>query len=297
MPLTNQIQYYSGNIFDSVPKGTITIETLLHKIKHPKQNMISLFDLIRNEKDKAKRDKLKTNLPAFTPCCFVTPGTSRKYDNIQHFTEVAMLDFDGIPDKDYSNGFKQAIFDTYPHIIASWISASGKGVRALIYIPTVNSPDEFKLYFNAIENEFNQYKGFDTAPKNCILPLFYSIDTNLLMRTNPAKWTKKYIPPKPPPPEHFNSTVDTRKGKWALSNTEKAIDKITDNGHPQLRATAYTLGGYVASGYLSEYEAEKYIHHLIETNSYLKQKASVYKRTATEMIKKGQNEPLHFKQY
>lgn len=285
-------QYYSGNIKDSHPKGVITLRRLIKGIKNPPHRYISLIQRIRNQTEKAKRDQLKVQLPAFTPCAFVKGR--RQYADITGFTQVAMLDFDSLPSKDYASEFKQAIFDQYECIFATWRSASGKGVRAFVRIPKVHSPDEFKAYFSAIENEFGQYKGFDSAPKNCILPLFYSIDTELLYRARPVVWTQKYEPPPPARPDVIVTYDKTSKAGWVKSNAQKAIDKIVDNGHPQLRATAFTVGGYVGGGYISQQEAINLMDTLIETNSYLSNKPRTYKTTARTMIKQGQSQPLYF---
>ena len=140
------------------------------------------------------------------------------------------------------------------------------------------------------------YEGFDPAPKNAILPLFYSHDPAILYREEPTTFTDTYTPPEPATPEYIPPITEnpTRNRSWAISNTEKAINKIIDNGHPQLRAVAYAMGGYVSAGYITEHEAIDTLNRLIESNSYLSQKPSVYKRTAKEMIRKGQSEPLTF---
>jgi len=289
-------QYYSGNIRDSIPKGIIELDVFIEKIRNPKDATKGLMFDIRTETDKGRRDKLKTKLPAFTPCAIVHPGKSRKYDNIEQFTGIAMLDFDGLPSREYAVNFKEKIFNKYTYIIASWLSSSGRGVRAALNIPRVHSTDEFKLHFAAIEKEFKQYKGFDPAPKNAILPLFFSYDPNILYREDPTTFTDTYVEPEPPKPEPAMLPKPTGTGKyheWALSNIEKSIQRIQSNGHPQLRAAAYAAGGYVGAGYITEHEAIELIDHLIVTG-YLKGKASSYKRTAREMIKKGQSEPLYF---
>jgi len=294
--LNPTFQYYSGNIYDSVPKGYLYLEEFLRVVKKPKISTYELIIDIRNETDKARRDKLKTRLPAFTPSVMVEPGKGRKYDNIDHFTGLLLLDFDSVGSKEEASKFKTSIFANYSFIFACWLSSSGRGVRAIVRIPRVNSIDRFKLHFAAIEQEFTQYKGFDRATKNPILPLFYSYDPNILIRQNPDVFADTYTEPEPPKPEPTMLPRPTGTGKyheWALSNIEKSIQRIQENGHPQLRAAAYAAGGYVGAGYIAEHEAIDLIDHLIVTG-YLKGKASSYKRTAREMIKKGQSEPIYF---
>jgi hypothetical protein len=85
-----------------------------------------------------------------------------------------------------------------------------------------------------------------------------------------------------------------------LENTRKEIilknkiDAIYDNGHPQLRAVCFALGGYVANGYISEMEAMDYAEDMIRHNAYLgiAKKVNTYIRTSVTMIRKGQTQPL-----
>lgn len=286
------IQYYSGNIRDSEPKGSVQLRTLLDRIKNPRPKTAALIERIRSTEDKATRDRLKTRLPALTPCAWVEGR--RRYQDITHWTGIAMLDFDGLPDRDYAEEFRAAIFDSYPEVIAAWLSSSGLGCRAMVRIPVVTSTDEFKAYFGGIEQEFGQYKGFDPAPKNCILPLFFSIDRGLLHRPDAEVWTARYVPPTPPPPAPIRLPVTDGKRARILRNITTAIERINSNGHPRLRAAAYVAGGYVGAGYISEGEVIDLFDQLIETG-YLQGKARSYKRTAREMIRKGQSEPLYIR--
>ena len=288
-------QYYSGNIRDSIPRGYVSLSEFIAKTRNPKPGVKTLLFDIRTEDDKARRDQLKTKLPAFTPAAVVHQGQSRKYDNIQHFTGLALLDFDGLPDRKYSESFRAALFNEHKFIFASWLSSSGKGVRAIVKIPRVTSTQQFKLHYAALEQDFEGYHGFDPAPKNAILPLYFSHDPGILYREEPTTYTNTYSPPQAPKPDPIPRPESSGKyHKWALSNIERAISRINSNGHPQLRAAAYAAGGYVGSGYITEAEALTLIDRLIETG-YLKGKATSYKRTAREMVRKGQSEPLYIR--
>ena len=70
------------------------------------------------------------------------------------------------------------------------------------------------------------------------------------------------------------------------------FDKITDNGHPQLRSIALSMGGWVAQGYLTEMEAQSLGEQHINFNSYLSKKANVYKKTLSTFIREGMKSPL-----
>lgn len=279
--------YYESNIKKSTPLGTISLERFIKSIRSPKKNILSILTQIPLSNDKQK-SLLKNQLYSFTPCVLIEK--SRSYASIKSFTGLLVLDFDKI---DNATEFKNFLFNEYDFIIACWLSVSKKGVRALVKIPICQSVDEFKLYFNGIAfYHMEQFNGFDTAPKNPVLPLFISYDIDILYRENYTEFSSKYSPIKPTPTQQYFSSANPTAIEKIISS---AIRKINSNGHPQLRAASYALGGYVGAGYIDFQNAENLITNLINSNSYLSQKPKVYERTAKEMIIKGASQPLYLK--
>ena len=235
--------------------------------------------------------KLKqNNLYYFTPCVHLDYG--RKYSNVIDFTGLLVLDFDHVHN---AEELKQHLFDEYSYIVSAWLSPSKMGVKAFVRIPIVNSVDTFKEYFYAITEIMECYDGFDTCNKNAVLPLFQSYDSNLLYRANATVFIERKKDELAynftPKPITFVETTD--KDKTSVYNILKAgIEKITTNGHPQMRSTSLAAGGYVASGYLSFHEAEQFIYSLIENNEYLRKGIKGYKGTATWAINQGTNRQL-----
>jgi hypothetical protein len=286
--------YYDANIKNPFPLGSVSLEYLLNAIRKPKQKIQHIFDQIRQAEedgDMTRKAELKSKLYYFTPC--VTVKGSRRYENIQSFTGLMVLDFDHLQ-LDMAAEFKKYLFNKYKFIIAAWLSASRHGVRAVVKIPIVKSIVEFKHHFAAIEKEMNKYYGFDKAPKNCILPMFMSYDPELLYRDNPTTWDRKHIEIKALPVQQY--IVDDKTFVIEKIIAKKIIP-ITGNGHPQLRAAAYLMGGYVGAGYIHESYAVQILERLIDSNAYLVQKSSVYKMTAKHMIEKGQSEPVFLSNY
>jgi hypothetical protein len=282
--------YYDADIKKSIPLGSVNLEYVLNAIKNPKKDIKHIFEQIRLAEemgDMATKAALKTKLYSFTPCVFVKGN--RKYSNIQNWTGLLILDFDHL-ETDYCIKFKNALFNEYDFIIATWLSASKHGIRAIVKIPVCNSTNEFKQYFAAIANKLSIYRGFDMAPKNCILPMFISYDPDILIRDNASTWTKKFIAAEKPVIKQY---IITDKSSAIEKVMHKAIEKITGNGHPQLRAAAFSLGGYIGAGQIDYDTAEQLIISLINSNAYLSQKASVYHQTAKTMLKKGMLTPLY----
>jgi len=281
--------YFEANIKNSTPLGTVTLERFLHSIKNPKPPIERILNLIRSTTDITIKAHLKQSLFAFTPCVLV--NNSRKYENIKSFTGLLVLDFDKIEN---AQEFRQYLFDSHSYIIAAWLSSSAKGVRALVKIPICESIDEFKSRFNAIERELNIYEGFDSAPKNCILPLFISQDKNLLYRDNATTFLDKFSPiVSAIIPYRTYSDGPNEKIKSVCTIITRRIDSITDAGHLILRSTSYLLGGYVGAGHIGYYDAEALIINLINSHPYLSKKAPTYIKTAKTMIQQGSQKPTY----
>ena len=287
-PIT--FNYYEADIKRSTPLGSVTLEYLINAIRTPKKDIRNVFEEIRiaeEKKDMAKKQALKSKLYSFTPCVYV--NGPRKYSNIQHWTGLLVLDFDHLA-SDVAVEFKEYLFNEYKYIITAWLSASRHGVRALVKIPICTSVDEFKQYYAGIERHLNCYNGFDTAPKNCILPMFISYDADILHRNDAQTWSTKHIEIVRPAVKQYIIDDKTSVIEKIIS---KRINTITDTGHIILRATSYLLGGYVGANYIDYNDAISLINNLIDSQSYLSKKPDVYKQTAKQMVDKGLNFPTY----
>jgi len=293
-----KIQVFTSNIKSVRPIAEIDFDRFINAIGQMKPELKKVYEDIKQAEidgDLKKKGELKTKLYYFVPCVYVDPKGRRSYKDIQTFNGILHLDFDHI---DNAEEFKYYLFEKYDFVIAAWVSASGKGVKALVNIPIAESVKEFKAYFWGLAKIMQQYKGFDTAPQNAVLPLFLSPDDNILFTKDYSIWTKKGVNPKDIVRQavvfKHDYSKDEKYKSWAISNTEKGIKKIFDNGHPQLRAAAFSLGGYVGGGYISEIEAISLMDSLINSNYYLSQKPETYMKTSRTMIKKGQFFPINF---
>lgn len=297
-----EFPYYPAHVNSKKPLGTVTLEEFINANKNPNEHIKNIFNQIAAAEVagdiKLKATLKQGNLFYFTPCVR-TDNEGRGYVNVTGFNGIAVLDFDHI---DNAEDFKQFVFDTYKFVICAFLSPSKKGVKFLVKIPVIqkNTPGplwaeapemlEFKSYFFGLALEFEQYNGFDGTGQNCVLPLFLSWDPDLLQRSYADTWTKRgkkinAFLPSDYAPVVIESTGDDKEHVKRIIMS--AIDKIVDNGHPQLRAAAVTLGGYIATGYIDKNEGVNFINQLIQNNSYLKKGVSGYQKTAATAIDKG----------
>lgn len=297
--------YYSGNI--KMPKvlGHVSVSRFIEAHLYPTNDSLALLVKINKASlsgDKKLKNKLKEKLFSFTPSVYVQEGFSRKYDNVDYFTGIYQLDFDGIETPEKAVMIKEHIFDSYDSIICSYLSPSGLGVKCLLKANQPKDIEHYRAIYKAVENEFGQFGYFDTATKNAILPLFLSMDKKILFRKleevvewNKEDWSKEeYINLNDiPKPDITTEKLDVYKDKVVRIITDR-INAIVDNGHPQVRDTSLVLGSRVGAGYLAQYEAEQLIEYLIKSNSYLQKGINGYIKTSRWGIKNGIGQPKFF---
>lgn len=292
-------QYYNANIKSSKVIGNIALSKFIEIHKNPKDETKRVFKLIAEaaeNKNLELKNKLKQKyLYYFTPC--VKVKDYRKYDNITEFTGIAVLDFDKI---DNAKEFKHFLFNEYRHIITAWISPSRKGVKALIQIPIVKNIQEFKKYYYGISDEMEIYDGFDSSGQNAVLPLFQAYDPGILTRTNHICWRRKGKRNNSLDYHQINAPEkiikpNTQKEQIIINWINKGLNNINDNGHPQIRSLALTIGGYVGAGYLDINIAKQIMKDKIITHKYLSKDIRNYQKTIEWGINKGTYKPIYLK--
>jgi hypothetical protein len=266
--------------------------------------ILSIYDKIKDAEERgdlAEKAKLKSKLYYITPAVILNPAGHRSYDDILSFTGIMPIDIDHIEN---AVEVRNSLFINHKFIIAAWLSSSGKGVRALVRIPEIEiitkeqAIEKYKSYFWGLYKVIGSMEGFDTAPQNSVLPLYLSPDKDILIRSDCEVFDRTGENTRSTNYKNTSKNILVKynfspsRMKKLKKNIISAIDKITDNGHPQLRAAAFSLGGYVGAGYIRRSEAIKFINELIDDNDYLSQKANIYKQTALTMIDEGIKKPI-----
>ena len=177
--------YYSGNIKLTKVIGYVTLEDFVNAHAMPKQSTYDIMEQVKAASaagDLALKRQLKHKLYSFTPSVIIELGVGRKYENIKEWTSIMQLDFDGIETPEKAHELKYYLFTTYQCVICTYLSPSNKGVKCLIRITKPRDREHFRAIYKTVEKEFEQLGYFDTATKNAMLPLFLSIDTNIISR-------------------------------------------------------------------------------------------------------------------
>lgn len=177
---------YKVTVFKSIRNTStpfhVGVDDVIERIRSG--NSKPLIDGIRKEKDKAKRNDLKMELPSI---CFSGVFTKRQDDKITEHSGLICLDFDGYErKKDMQEDRDMFIEDA--HTFAVFTSPSGNGLKVLVKIP--KEIDNHHKYFNALRSYYSsQY--FDPTSKNISRVCYESYDPNIHVNYDSDIWTEK----------------------------------------------------------------------------------------------------------
>lgn len=296
-----KIPFYKNGIKNSFCDGYVSIDRFVEANRNPKPSIAKLLSNIKKasaDDDKKLKTQLKEKLIFFTPSVIIPLEERRKYGNIESFTGMAQLDFDGL-DVEKAIEFKEFLFENYKEFYCVYLSPSKKGVKGIMRIPICKEVKEYQDYYRAIEEEFETYDGFDPAPKNAVLPLYISHDVFIRYRKNAKVWSiKKEVVQDlrelyPIPRKQYKPLKSNDKNKnRAINTVRKMINGIIDSpGHYQLRSACLIFGTRVGYGYVDYYEAKQELENLCRSNSYLSKGLEGYIITANWGLENGLKTP------
>lgn len=303
------IPFYSGNIKDSICIGHVSYNKFIKAHKNPRDEVVVLMDKIKKaslEKNKDLKAELKKGLFAFTPSVLIRKGQRRKYKNITGFTQYKQLDFDKIEDNKTAIQLKEYLFNNYPEILCAYLSPSGLGVKCLLKTKTPTDIEHYRALNKAIEMHFQTLGPyFDSAVKNAILPLFLSVDLNMMHRSfedtetwTDEDWSKtEYVALNDVSVNYADRYSDKQK-QYYLDKTvrlfREKIRAITADGHPQMRRACLILGSRCGAGYIDAMEAESLAENEIRMNQYLQKDLKNYITTSKWAINEGRKNPKDY---
>jgi hypothetical protein len=221
---------------------------------------------IRIEKDKTKRNELKSKLQYVT---FGGTFTSRSNSNLKTHSGLACLDFDDVNDLDELK--EQVNKDKYT--FCSFISPSGDGLKLLVKIPSVGSNEDYQEYYVELINYFSKYHELDKGTKDIARACYLSCDKDLYLNNESELFTDKFYRPLPKESKIINipitdkNDIAERLDKW-FTKRWSSVNR-NNNLHAYARQmNAFGVDKSICESYLFRYDIggkEKEIQKLIDS--------------------------------
>src|SRR5574343_93976 len=232
--------------FQSLPEGgkphvfteIITIDDFISGVKYGKWK--HFIEPIRQEPDKAKRDRLKRNIPS------VTIGgvfKERQQDKLIDHSGFICVDIDKFNDK------SSLLSDPYTY--ALFQSASGGGIAVIVRV----NPDKHKEAYRWLEHYYYATFGIsvDPAPKNVASLRYVSYDPDIFVNTRSLQSRTKSE--KARKPQSLPVILPTNAVEEMISQVVQSRIDLAPDYDSYLR-----LGFALASGFGEE--GRTYFHQL-----------------------------------
>lgn len=296
-----KLQYFENNIKKVVPIGELTLYQWLYSIKHPKESMMNLFREIEEASlngDLKRKAELKSSLYYTVPAS-ISDGKGRSYSNLKSFSGICVLDFDGL-DVEYAKELKTHIFEEYQFVIASFLSSSKKGVKAIVKIPVVETVEEYKQLYSGLMSIFQYYKGIDFSASNAVLASYWSHDKELLYRLNASEWKGigMRVDEFKVSDEPFEqlTDIDPKDVAGIKLMIKRMLDKIEveQTAHLTIRSLGLLIGGWSAYGYFDYDEIQEEVLTQMDGIQFLHKSMRTYKTTFKHMMSLGSKSALKY---
>jgi predicted P-loop ATPase len=168
--LSQSISFYTTK--ESMISNEVLIDDILNKIKYGNE-IKDQVELLRSEKDKNKKDKIKGALPMVTFSGLF--GQSRKSKDLLNYSKVICLDIDKLEDVAQT----RQIIKSDEYTFAVFLSPSGNGLKVLIQV-NGNENDHAYLFIGLQNYYKDRYKiEVDKACKDISRGAFLSYDPNI----------------------------------------------------------------------------------------------------------------------
>lgn len=176
---TMKVTFFKG-IKDTSPTTTKDVSYYLDRIRNGKSK--DIVTSLRFEVDKEKRKTIKSNLPVV---CFGGEFVKRGNKYLKKASGLLTLDFDKLEDPEqYKKELAKNEF-----ILATWISPSGDGVKALVKIPIVDDDTQYKKVY---EQLYRIFPNADTSGKDIARACFESYDPEIYINLDAVNFKVNY---------------------------------------------------------------------------------------------------------
>jgi hypothetical protein len=169
--------------------------------------------LIRVERDKTKRNELKSKLPYVTFC---GTFTSRSNSNLKSHSGLACLDFDDVVNlEDLRKVINEDSFT-----FSSFVSPGGDGLKVLVKIPMIDNNNDYQDYYVELIKHYSKYHNLDEGTKDLARACYLSFDEDVFINSDSELFTDKFYRPLPVEKKVINipltdiDEVAQRLDKW-----------------------------------------------------------------------------------
>jgi hypothetical protein len=249
----------------------------------------NLVDVYRSTHDKkALAEFKKTKMPAVLFSGIFADG--RNDQSIIEHSGMCVLDFDSLPSFEAAKEFRNEIFQ-HDWVIAAFVSPSGRGVKAVVKIPS--DVESHSGHYSALIREL-QEGGYDidTTSRNISRLCFVSYDEGLLYREDAtiySNWLEVETKEQPLPPQTWRVAESTNKD--VLDICINMIKGSVDGAkHNVLLRASKLAGGYISGGHIKEQDAISALEFAISNKDVKDLRAA--KKTITDGIKFGKQYPI-----
>jgi replicative DNA helicase len=242
------------------------------------------IDKLRAESDKDAQNKMKMDLPVVI---FGGTFSTRSNKGLKQASGLMILDFDCESQAESDKILSIIKSDEYIH--AYFKSTRGLGWKALVRIPVVKNDEEYKLYWNAIEEHF---PNVDSACKDISRACFYSYDPELVYKAKSKIWDKK----KNPNIQRASQKISKNTNYTLVNKALNVIRKANEGErHTKILNASRLCGGWVASGKVDYQEAQR----LLEQEAYHidPKDFATNKKAIVDGLEHGMRSPLDDEKY
>lgn len=258
--------------------------TALERIRDGKSK--KAIEKIRSAESSKEVSQLKGKLPSvlfsgeFREAVETKSGgiSFRNDDSLTKHSGFVVLDFDHVEDPEKK---REEVFEN-KYIVASWLSPSGEGVKALV---SIKYPELHADYF---ERLLEIFPDLDSSGRNVSRVCYESYDPDILIRSSGyQQFNELPTPKKKQKLEPVKISWDVRKVQIPLNMIKFCAD---GEKHDTLLRASHLMGGYVSGGHIEEEKAV----HLLEQEISLRDvdSLSLAKRTIRDGIEEGKTKPI-----
>ena len=267
------------SITDSKNCKTVTLDQVFQMIrtggKHKER-----IDQVRQCEDKAEANKLKSQLPVII---FGGVFSRRANSELQKASGLMVLDFDC--DTQLASEAIRERLENDEYIYAYFKSTRGLGYKALIKIPVVESDEEYKEYWFAVNK---RYPEIDTQCKEISRACFYTYDPEIKINEKAKVWQQKSDSEKKVPPVQKLPGKRTR-----LENRILGIIRRADQGerHNMILRASRVAGGYVGSGAIDYTEIQRKLED--EAYNVAPEEFNMNRKAVEDGLNNGMQDPIY----